>query len=90
MVLACLLAHWLSSTIDTINVELAHAHPNNQNVVWESDRSAGTGTQAHLHYQHVTPVHALSSKVTHVANCLSTPCPPHDDNRDTTPECVVC
>ena len=78
--------------LDTINVGLAHAHPNYQNVVWESDQHAGTSAHAHLHYQHVTSVHALSSKVTHVANQprLSTPCLPHDDDRDTTPECVVC
>ena len=72
---------------------LAHTHTNYQNVVWESDQSAGTSAHAHLHYQHVTSVHALSSKVTHVANQprLATPCLPHDDDRDTTPECVcVC
>ena len=58
------------------------------NVLWESDQSIGTSAHAHLHYQHVISVHALSSKVTHVANQprLATPCLPHDDNRDTTPE----
>jgi len=59
-----------------------------QNGVWDSDQSAGTSAHAHLHYQHVPSVHALSSKVTHVANQpgLATPCLPHDDNGDTTPE----
>jgi len=61
---------------------LAHTHPIYWNVVWESDQSAGTSAHAHLHYQHVSSVHALSSKVTHVANQprLATPCLPHDDN----------
>ena len=70
------------------NLGLVHACPYHQNREWESDWSAGTSAHAHLHYQHVTSVHALSSKVTHVANQprLATPCLPHDDDRDTTPE----
>jgi len=87
----CLLTHQLSTRLDPTTVGPAHAHPNYKNVVWESDWSASNSSHTHLHYQHVISVHALSSKVTHVANqpCFSTPCLPHDDNWDTTPECVV-